>query len=548
MKITNKITSLFLVWAILIWPSIPLVNASNTDFTATTAEEESYWYSRYNLWNLVMRSGMWEQYMPDKEMIMMAMKMVDSDFNKEEFMKWNTTYGDGDHPMPPINPYLIKSVYKSWDPHYTIKMDPDDFATQKRDESKMDKTLTPKAFGYTIQKEVEWAKDFHWDGHFGKATSNFGSQWRFLGMIMTMNAKMQAKYAMENMDELKKNASTYWHFVMLWAISDLAGMLNDDTFESNTTNRYQDKESAKKFLSMADMIFKEGYNEWLLPTTIKEYGVAIKSLVWYAKVTENNTIALKKIVEYSNKLTSMQSQNAWEEAYRLLGLIEANRVAWVNWNITKEASQKFLDSFDTTNNLFKGQNTYSIDEVWAIIWALNEIKLFVVSDTEQSEQVFKDFFETVVNKAWLIQSAPPLSIAKSEWEYSGEPKNYFRYPTTMFPPMAGGEFGIAPVFASEVSFTDGKWKVTNANFDSAWAMHASNEMIWLHNDELNGFQELYKLTSKDKTLLMKFKPIILRLSPAKKELIASKFEALYQKNATNPRLIKLLKGIETMLK
>ena len=28
------------------------------DFTATDAEEEAYWYSRYNLGNLVMRSGM----------------------------------------------------------------------------------------------------------------------------------------------------------------------------------------------------------------------------------------------------------------------------------------------------------------------------------------------------------------------------------------------------------------------------------------------------------------------------------------------------------
>jgi hypothetical protein len=35
------------------------VNAEESEqFTATSAEEESYWYSRYNLGNLVMRSGM----------------------------------------------------------------------------------------------------------------------------------------------------------------------------------------------------------------------------------------------------------------------------------------------------------------------------------------------------------------------------------------------------------------------------------------------------------------------------------------------------------
>ena len=83
------------------------VNAASEWFTATSAEEESYWYSRYNLWNLVMRSGMWERYMPEKAMVMKALMMVDSDFNKEEFMKGNDNYGDWDHPRPPLNPFLI---------------------------------------------------------------------------------------------------------------------------------------------------------------------------------------------------------------------------------------------------------------------------------------------------------------------------------------------------------------------------------------------------------------------------------------------------------
>jgi len=91
----------------------------------------------------------------------MALKAVDSDFDKMEFMKGNDDYGDGDHPRPPVNPYLIKSVYKSGDPHYIKKFNPDDFATQAWDQDKMDKTLTHEAFAYTIQKEVEWAKDFH---------------------------------------------------------------------------------------------------------------------------------------------------------------------------------------------------------------------------------------------------------------------------------------------------------------------------------------------------------------------------------------------------
>lgn len=552
MERAKKIVSAILLWAILIWSNFITLRAiANEDFTATSAEEEAYWYSRYNLGNLVMRSGMWEKMVPDMDMVMMALAAVDSDFDKEKFMKWNDDYGDGNHPRPPVNPYLLKSVYKSGDPHYVMKFDVDDFATQAWDQDKMDKTLTPEAFAYTIQKEVEWAKDFHGDEHFWKIDDDFGSQWRFVWMMMNMEAKMQAKYVMENMDNLEENASVYWHFAMLWAISDLAAMLDADMFEANTTNRYKDSDWSMMFRNMADMIFKKWYDEWMLPENIKEYGTAIKSLVWYVKATKNignKKSALRKIVDYSNELVFMKSNNAWEEAYRLAWLIEAYRVTWINAEITINASQDFLDNFDMDDRIFKWQNTYTIDEVWTIIWALNEIKLFVVDDTQQAEKVFKDFFENVVNESWLIQSAPPIMVAKDPFEYEGEPENYFRYPTLKFPPMAGWKFWIAPVFATEVSFDNGKWTVTDSDFDTAWAMHASNEMIWLHYDELNGFPELYKLNSKDKRLLNRFKTIVSKLDNFKKEKLIERIHNLYSKNPTNSRLVVILKEVESYLR
>jgi len=52
------------------------------------------------------------------------------------------------------------------------------------------------------------------------------------------------------------------------------------------------------------------------------------------------------------------------------------------------------------------------------------------------------------------------------------------------------ELGVAPVFASEVSWDGSARSVTDANFDTAGAMHASNEFIWFHNDEVNGFPEV----------------------------------------------------------
>ncbi len=50
--------------------------------------------------------------------------------------------------------------------------------------------------------------------------------------------------------------------------------------------------------------------------------------------------------------------------------------------------------------------------------------------------------------------------------------------------------GVAPIFATSIGLNHGKWTILDSNFDTAGAMHASNEMIWLHYDEINGFPEV----------------------------------------------------------
>ncbi|GAG73851.1 unnamed protein product, partial [marine sediment metagenome] len=106
-------------------------------------------------------------------------------------------------------------------------------------------------------------------------------------------------------------------------------------------------------------------------------------------------------------------------------------------------------------------------------------------DTVKAEEVFTLFFETILNKAGMQQSAPPIMVGMHE----GEPEIYFKYPGMPLPPMAGGQYGIAPMFASSVTYKDGKWEI-DRTFDTAGAMHASNEMIWLHHDEVDGFPTL----------------------------------------------------------
>ncbi len=76
-------------------------------FDSEAAEEEGYWYSRYNMGTLAMISGLGEVFMPDMDMMMQAMKMADADFDP---MQKSTDYGDGNHPMAPVNPSLLQVV------------------------------------------------------------------------------------------------------------------------------------------------------------------------------------------------------------------------------------------------------------------------------------------------------------------------------------------------------------------------------------------------------------------------------------------------------
>ncbi len=461
-------------------------------FNSTDAEEEGYWYSRYNLGNMSMRSGIGNIVMPDPAIIMKVMAAADADFDPAEFAKGNTNYGDGDHITPPKNVAPISTVYKSGDPHFIVKFNPADFGTQRWDPAKMDTTLTGLANGYAILKETEWARQFHVDDHFGTPDSDFGAYWRFVGAIMTINAKLQARSFFTNMEGY--DLSNGGDAVMLMAVSDLSNLLSSEKLaHSDVANRFRDPEVAAAFATGADKLFDlvNASN----PTNVRESALAIQGLVWYAALTKNTAnkaSALNKITALTTALEGMSAANATERAYYLRGLIEAKRTLGINDGSIRTVAGAFLDDFNAETGGFDSQNVYSIDDVGAIVGTLNALRIFETADVDadQAEEIFTIFWEEVVNKGGLQLSTPPLALAKAPFEYEGEPETYFRYASQPVPPMAGGEFGVAPVFASSIGYADGKWTVIDSNFDSAGAMHASNEMIWFHYDEINGFPEV----------------------------------------------------------
>ena len=483
-------SKILLIWGgltALILILVPSVAANPTPilpgidgFNATDAEEEGYWYSRYNLLSLVMQSGNGEVFMPDPVMIMGAIQAVDADPT------------DGDTAVPPANPAMLRLVYAGGDPHFTQMMNPDDFATLRWVGG--DTSVTTEASAWTIIKELEWAKQFHVDFHFGTPQDDFGAQQRFVGMIMSLEAKMQLMAWMQQpelfIDSLAGN------YVMLSALSDAVNVYGATTVPHSDSNRYADPAATDMFAQAADALFAQ--LELSQPADVRELSLGIQSMVWYAANTTNTAnkaAALDNISAWGQALAAERVDTPAVMATKVRGLIEAGRTT-NNDRLLNKAAQSFNQMsrrYDGRYGNFRGQTTYTIDDVGTILGSINAARLFLDAriDQDQAEAIFTGFYESAVNISGLQISSPPVGLFKAPFEQE-EPELFLRYPTTPFPPMAGGDYGIAPVFAASVTWdrANSVWTVDQYNFDTAGAMHSANEMIWFHNDEVNGFPEI----------------------------------------------------------
>jgi len=211
----------------------------NSNFNIISVMQEGYWYSRYNLGQLMSRAWFWEMMVPPAWAMLKMMAMIDGDFDMKKLKAWDFSYWDGDHFMPPKNPHLVKTVYTSWIPNFTQKINPKDFATLRWDQSKIDKNYTWESFGWMILKEWEWAKNFHNEGHFGKVTDPRWAQWRMVWMILTTEVKAQTKSYVALKKEWKIRMNERDKIVMLEALSSMYSLTsNKDKYPLTYDEKY----------------------------------------------------------------------------------------------------------------------------------------------------------------------------------------------------------------------------------------------------------------------------------------------------------------------
>ncbi|MFQ5924458.1 MAG: hypothetical protein ACE5IE_00480 [Dehalococcoidia bacterium] len=448
-------------------------------YDPSAAHSEGYWYSRYNLGHLVMMSGMGVQLMPPMEMVQQMMGMAG--------------ISEG-----PANPYLVQALYSSGDPHLITEFDgdPNNFSNFRWDQAQMDKTVTPQSMGYTMIKEVIWAKSFASDVE-GPDPMN-----HFRALVLSTEAAAQANFMMTN---LKASNGLFVHgwkegsvsdaaltpqdqLVMLWALSELAD------YASGRYNWYAAPLSHSQALALADGLLTAIVDQttvapgFLLSMTTRDLGIALSALAAYASYTQNEDQRSLVVEELIPSLTA-ELESRMDDQGKLVadgGYSQAaTQGAAINglifaFKVTGDASSRdaalnlwgYLETlWDNTASVyapFPGASsyTYTPRDVADVVAAFNALLHGLDLDVEQR---FADFLNGAVNLSGL-------QIAEGAPTGGGEDED-----TIPDPFHAGGEFGQSPVLATEAAYNvaSGEWSITNPRFTTSYAMALSNQMMWI---------------------------------------------------------------------
>ena len=472
-------------------------------FSPDVANEEGYWYSRYSMMTLTMQSGLGVAIPMDQQFMSMIPPMISA-----------VGAAASDPVTPPMNPALLQEVYAGGDPHYVTAPNQMDFGTLRWVGGPA--KLTTLATAKTITKELEWAKMFHRDAHFGQpGVDSFGSNQRFAGMLFAAMVKAQLQSYLANPSSYA--ASNVGDYALLTAFSDGAGFYSDADEANNqgpnaapaaypAANRYVDPASAAEFASLAKAEFAKVRNSQ--PRAVRELSLAVQAVVWYAGMTKDaSELAQSKaaIRRWGNALlrngTDDESDDPTDRAYSVRGLIEAGRTTGDERYLSGAARAFFqmTAGFDYAHGVLRGTHKLTTEGIGEIAGAFNAAKIWLGNriDQAQANILFGVWWEGTVNLSGIEISSPAVDQMKGAYELLAPPGRgtvpqnvlNYRYPTVPLPESAGGAYGIAPVLAASVTWDPNyqAWHVADRRFDTAGAMHTATELMWFHSDEVNGF-------------------------------------------------------------
>jgi len=464
------------------------------DFTASHMIAQGYWYSRYNLNDYLMKSDAGETFVLEDELPGITDYMVAASDGIDNASWYPTEWN------------LLRVPSTTGDPHYAGPADGDGATWTDNAWVSHGSDPSLETLGWTAMKESMWARQFHVDDHFGVPGDDSipGAAQRFFGGALIVQELVQLAYYSANPGEHGDDLGGY--YVLLAAAADMAEIAVGEPLPHSDSNRFAD------FLEQAAPMIPElggdSAADWTAalthqiyadavaagtPTTVREMSLAIYGLSFYGMFDDGALAdALRaQVVSYGDGLAAADLADVYEMGMAIRGLIQA-------WRITgdsayEDAANSALDAlladYDADLNYFTSTTTYDVEAMAGLMSGLNAASLFLGNGN--TDAVFVPAFENLINISGFQMSTPGLSGIAS-FEQLPNPDDpdelYHRYPPQPFPRDGDGADGIAPVYAGSVTIdSSGAWTGIDRDFNAAGAFHLANEMIWFHNDEVDGF-------------------------------------------------------------
>jgi hypothetical protein len=459
--------------------------AGDADFhyTAETVAPATYWAAIASLANPLMFAGLGEK-------ISISMGQRD-DWLRRAGYTLRPRMGD----MAVVGP-----LYAAGSPAFVDMPDYSDPATLRWDPKSFDRTLDPGAQAWSLLKIT--SPEFHLQYHDLPAN-------KLAALMMIPQAEAQAEtlqeelltpegvFAPKALSGAFGQAEPRDQAAVLWAVSSLIAAANSDSDDYWHT-AYRDSVDPENYLPLARQAFAA--IQKLPPKAPAERALAIEALGRYALIApeQERDEALRLARSWAEMLAREPGTTLRDTALSVYGLIEASRL-FNEPSFADRAAEIFrerlLPLWDEEAGVFRNQagaerTVYTPFTAGAVVAGLNALRWYGPEGVgDEAARLYPIFFENAIVRSGLLR-ASPLPLVQQEY-LDEAPAAGFAHPVLAAPK----EIGVAPVFAGEVAYENGRWTATDPMFRTEDALFLSNMLAIPSDDRADPFLPAEKVAA-----------------------------------------------------
>ncbi|MDZ7687266.1 MAG: plasmid stabilization protein [Halobacteriales archaeon] len=491
-------------------------------YTWDDATWDSYNFSLYNMNTNIAMSGNGVQFPLNEQMEQMRDQRLPAMLEASQV------------DAPPVsNPNLIFAAFTEGDPSFTQEpvLEDDtgrpDASTTAWDPESLSGVVSPSSLAWTHLKGVTWAKNFqnHSDllpqqmaplfraqllttlaqvgvnaalligGSRGNGALTHGDSWELLSLYRPAEGRIE--------DETRR---PHHHSAMLWFLSDLNSMAQNGWFGYDSPQPLLPRtEGADSAMSPPVPEGKpaniQGITDGVAETTMnlfsaedvasqestRSVGLMLGAVGYYAPQSGSDELR-SATAEYANGLAGVIEENlagngmvengaenqSATQGIVGQGLVWASEMDGVDHTSTAEDVLGYMTDtlWDEDAGTFasgEGDDTYMITarDAGDITGGMNAAdEVLGMSGTQET---YATFFNNTLRRGRLQRAERP-ETRNRDFEYQ-----------LPLEPEAGGEYGQAAVYNTEVEYDTGadEWSVTDETFTTAQALYLANQEIWI---------------------------------------------------------------------